>query len=354
MVDANVVPMGRWGPLVATFAALLVAGCLEAPPANEPRGNPDEGAPILPVPLPGKLVWRQLAPAPTPRAEHAAAVLDGKIYSIGGYFINNNVDGVALGPGAVISLASVEIYDIATDAWSAGPDYPVTLNHEAAAAIDGYVYVFYGSNSFRLSPAKMRWEPIADVPHGSVTAAADPATGKIYVAGGSGAASRYDPATDTYERLADYPTRRNHVASAFVGGKYYIGNGDVNGHAVNTGNTEEYDPAANAWTTRTPNPVVRGSTVGTEWFGRFVVLGGQNQTTGLDEGDPVGFGQPAYDDVHAYDSFTDMWTELPPMPHGRHGFGAVTWEGKIYAVEGAPQEGVSGFADLTVLEPVPG
>jgi N-acetylneuraminic acid mutarotase len=349
-----------FGPVFAkaTIAAVALmmslGGCLQTGPADGDPSNEVPSVPSLPE-LPAKLQWRQLAPAPTPRAEHAAAVLDGKIYSIGGYYINNNIDGVALGPGAVISLASVEVYDIKTDTWSAAPDYPVTLNHEAAAAHDGFVYVFYGSNSYKLDVAKNAWIRITNVPHGSVTAATDPDSGKIYVAASNGRISRYDPKADAYEELPDYPTPRSHVASAFVGGKYYIGNGDKQGHAITTANLEEFDPIANTWTTRAPNPVVRGSTVGTEWYGRFVVLGGQNQSLAMNDPnstDYIGFGEPAYDDVHAYDPTTDTWTELPPMPHGRHGFGAVTWEGKIYGVAGAPQEGVSGFAELIVLEAV--
>jgi N-acetylneuraminic acid mutarotase len=343
--------------------AVVFAGCLETTgTSNEDvagkskRGVAGSFEAIEALPeIPAKLVWKQLAAAPTPRAEHAAAVLDGKIYSIGGYYIFNNVDGVALGPGAVVSLDSVEVYDIKSDTWTTGPKYPVTLNHEAAAAHDGFVYVFYGASSYKLDVAKQVWERIAQPPHGSVTASVDHATGMIYVAGSNGNVSRYDTKTDTYERLPNYPTGRSHVSSAVVGGKYYIGNGDKQGHAVTTADLEEFDPATNSWLTRAPNPVVRGSTVGTEWLGRFVVLGGQNQSLAANDPnskDNVGFGEPAYPDVHAYDATTDTWIELPDMPHGRHGFGAVTWDGKIYGVAGAPQEGVSGFAELIVLEAV--
>lgn len=346
--------LGRGGSVSCLLPILLLAACLDAPGAaiEDPGGAADVAVDGLPE-LPTKLAWRQLAPAPTPRAEHAAAVLDGKIYSIGGYYIFNNVDGVALGPGAVISLDSVEVYDIPSDTWSTGPAYPVTLNHEAAAAHDGFVYVFYGGDSHKLDVATQRWEPIADVPHGAVTAATDHASGKIYVAGGNGQVSRYDPQTDTYESLPDYPIGRSHVASGFVQGKFFLGNGDKQGHAITTADLERFDPEANSWSKGAPNPVVRGSAVGTEWLGRFVVLGGQNQS--LAAADPnskdyVGFGEPAYDDVHAYDPMADVWVGLPDMPHGRHGFGAVTWDGKIYGVAGAPQEGVSGFAELIVLE----
>ena len=352
------------GRVLVPFLLIIVAfaGCLEGTGTSKDdvEGKSKRGVAgaygaldALPE-IPAKLVWKQLAAAPTPRAEHAAAVLDGKIYSIGGYYIFNNVDGVALGPGAVISLDSVEVYDIKNDTWSTGPKYPVTLNHEAAAAHNGFVYVFYGSNSYKLNVAKQAWERIAQPPHGSVTAAVNPENGTIFVAGSNGRVSIYDPATDKYHGIPNFEPGRSHVASGFVGGKYYVGNGDKSGHAITTAELEEFDPMTGDWTERAPNPVVRGSTVGTAWLGRFVVLGGQNQSLAANDPnskDMVGFGEPAYDDVHAYDPTMDTWIELPDMPHGRHGFGAVTWEGKIYAVAGAPQEGVSGFAETIVLEP---
>ncbi|HEX9815710.1 MAG TPA: kelch repeat-containing protein [Candidatus Thermoplasmatota archaeon] len=340
---------------------LLLSGCLEASgTSNEEvagkskRGTAGSFGAVSALPeFPTKLVWKQLADAPTPRAEHAAAVLEGKIYSIGGYLIFNNVDGVALGPGAVVSLDSVEVYDIKTDTWTTGPKYPVTLNHEAAAAHNGYVYVFYGQNSYKLNVAKQVWEPIASVPHGSITAALNPENGTIYVGASNGRVSLYDPATDMYHGLPAVTPGRSHCASGFVNGKFLVGNGDKQGHAITTADLDEFDPDADTWTKRAPNPVVRGSTVGTTWMGRFVVLGGQNQSLAANDPnskDNVGFGEPSYDDVHAWDPTTDTWTELPDMPHGRHGFGAVTWDDKIYAVAGAPQEGVSGFAELIVLE----
>lgn len=344
--------MTRWGIVAVLVATPVLAGCLDEPVDTE--GATDQlNEQLAAIPLPTKLVWKKLADAPTPRAEHAAAVLDGKIYSIGGYYINNNQDGVALGPGALISLDSVDVYDIATDTWTTTTPYPVTLNHESAAGLDGFIYVFNGAASYKLDVAKAEWLPIAQPPGPAQTAALDPAVGKIYVGGSGGFAALYDPKTDTYVELPEYPDGRSHLASGVVFGKFYIGNGDKQGHSITTADLEQWDPAKQEWTRKTPNPVVRGSTVGTTWLNRFVVLGGQNQTTVATDPnstDMIGFGEPSYDDVHAYDPLTDTWAELPAMPHGRHGFGAVTWEDKIYTLSGAPQEGVSGFAETLVLQ----
>lgn len=344
--------MSRWGRLAATFSILVVAGCLESAPTDIPEGSDAPALEAAP-PIPDKLLWRQLEPAANPGGEMSAAVLDGKIYIVGGRLTYNNVDGMAAGPGSVITLRTLEIYDIATDTWTTGPDYPVQVDHYVIIGHEGFVYVFFGDNSYKLDVAAMEWKPIAPPPesHGAGTGGLDAATGKIYLAGGSLTLHRYDPVADAYEELAPPTIQRDHTAGAFCSGKFYLGNGDVDGHSITTADLEIFDPAAGAWTLGTPNPVNRGSTAGACWMGRFVVAGGQNQSTGVDQGDLIGFGQPAYDDVHAYDDATSTWVDLPAMPHGRHGFGLVSWEGKLYAVKGAPQEGVSGFADLTVLEP---
>jgi hypothetical protein len=57
--------------------------------------------------------WREMASLSTPRFRHSAVALNGKIYVIGGYDQNNG------------ALSSMEIYDPATNTWSAGPAAPV-------------------------------------------------------------------------------------------------------------------------------------------------------------------------------------------------------------------------------------
>ena len=51
--------------------------------------------------------WEAVAPLVTPRKAHQIAVLDGKLYAVGGY---NDADGF---------LSSVERYDLGTNAWEA-------------------------------------------------------------------------------------------------------------------------------------------------------------------------------------------------------------------------------------------
>src|SRR5688500_10867956 len=50
-------------------------------------------------------VWEQRAPLPTPRSEVASAVLNGRIYVIGGYLAQGSVSDI------------VEVYDPIVDRW---------------------------------------------------------------------------------------------------------------------------------------------------------------------------------------------------------------------------------------------
>ena len=72
--------------------------------------------------------WSAGAPMPSARAEIAVAQLGGKIYVI----------------GAFTGERELEIYDAATDRWSRGAPLPHSLHHPAAVGLDGKVYAIGG------------------------------------------------------------------------------------------------------------------------------------------------------------------------------------------------------------------
>ena len=69
-----------------------------------------------------EIAWRSLTPAPTPRTEVAAATDGERIHVAGGFAEGGE------------TVATVEVYDPATDRWSPGPDLPLPVNHAMAAA----------------------------------------------------------------------------------------------------------------------------------------------------------------------------------------------------------------------------
>jgi N-acetylneuraminic acid mutarotase len=83
--------------------------------------------------------WTQKSDMPTKKRALTTSALDGKIYVIGGY-----VPGVSGYPG----LATVEVYDPATDTWATAPDMPTGRWGPRSSVVDGRIYVFGGLPSW--------------------------------------------------------------------------------------------------------------------------------------------------------------------------------------------------------------
>lgn len=81
--------------------------------------------------------WRTRQPMPTSRTGVAAAVLDGKVFVVGG----------GRGDQAV---TAVEVYDPATDSWVAGKPLKTGRTGHGAVSIDNQIYVIGGAS--RSSP----------------------------------------------------------------------------------------------------------------------------------------------------------------------------------------------------------
>jgi hypothetical protein len=72
--------------------------------------------------------WTAGAPMPSQRGEIATAETGGKIYIV----------------GAFTGERELEIYDPAANSWSRGAGIPRSLHHTAAAGLNGKLYVFGG------------------------------------------------------------------------------------------------------------------------------------------------------------------------------------------------------------------
>jgi N-acetylneuraminic acid mutarotase len=171
---------------------------------------------------------------PTMRSGGGAAVVDGKIYVAGGR------------PPAGADFA---VYDPAADSWTVLPSLPTQRNHLAVAAIDGKIYVAGGRfgggfNSERTAalelydPATNTWTARASMlgPRGGV--ASVEANGCLFVIGGEGNYAdprglsdqneAYDPRTDTWTSLAPMPTPTHGlVGAAFVNGRIHLPGGSA-------------------------------------------------------------------------------------------------------------------------------
>ena len=71
----------------------------------------------------------------------------------------------------------------------------------------------------------------------------------------------YDIASNGYSKRADMPTARNHSASGVINGKIYIVGGRTGSvfipNAFNVDLVDEYDPATDQWSLKSPMPTIR-------------------------------------------------------------------------------------------------
>ncbi|GAB4352742.1 MAG: kelch repeat-containing protein [Methylohalobius crimeensis] len=287
-------------------------------------------------------VWRQVAPAPTPRTEVTAAVLDKKIYVIGGFS--------PLGLSNLLKLSVtdvVEVYDPAVDRWEKVPPLPESRHHAAAVSTGGRLFVFGGfapsltsvwnpvDTVFEYIPDESRWVRRRSMPTARGALAVALLDGKIFAIGGyDGHASLpvveiYDPAADIWQSAPSLPTPRDHLAAAAVDGRVYAIGGRVDlDYKHNLGVTEVYDPAIRRWREVASLPTPRSGIAAVVLAGMVMVVGGEGA-------------QGTFEENEAYQPDEDTWLTLPPLPTPRHGLAAVAVRDRLYALGGGRQPGGS-------------
>ena len=141
----------------------------------------------------------------------------------------------------------------------------------------------------------------------------------------------YDPTTNTWTTEASVPFSADHPNVAATDGKLYI-LGEIGAR-----NTAEYDPETNTWTMKRadPDPAGRGR-------------GGRDRNEDLRRGRGHGlergrFG-PTVRDFAVYDTITDTWETLDPIPEPQrnHALGAAV-DGIFYIVGGRTNGPIDGL-----------
>jgi N-acetylneuraminic acid mutarotase len=269
--------------------------------------------------------WTAKSEMPTARILACSAVVDGRIYVIGGaeMFLGR-------------PFSEVEEYDPATDAWERKADMSEGRSACSASAVNGKIYVVGGGMWDRIAvsrveeydPATDSWKTKADMPTARSLLSTSVVNGKIYAIGGLvepsafsilSAAEEYDPATDTWMKKADMPTPRFGASSGVVDGRIYV----IGGWAGTVSSAvEEYNPVTDTWSKKAPMPTPREFLSICELDGKIYAIGGGNSTGVL----PI---------VEVYDPVTDTWTTEPGMPTARLCLTTDAVKGKIYAIGGS-------------------
>ena len=294
--------------------------------------------------------WETRAPVPEARTEGSVATDGTVIYLIGGFR--------AEAAGEPSAPRTMFVYTVAEDRWAAGGDIPEGVNHAGFAFVGGKLYIIGGfaGNGFNptgalriYDPSSRTWSDGAPMltPRGALAVAV--LDGKIHAIGGNAAqaglpahehgSSRedlsvathevYDPATNTWSRLAPMPTPRNHLGVAILSGRIHAIGGRVEGEMELTTH-EIFDPATNTWITGPALPTGRSGIAVVALDGRAYVFGGETVTASSGK---------TFNEAERFDPAANRWERLPPMPTARHGLGAATVGDAIYVISGGPEPG---------------
>ena len=153
---------------------------------------------------------------PTPVAGHASVVIGNKIFLMGGSAKNG---------WASDYQSAVQIYDPATDTWTASTAMPIALRNMAAGAVGNSIITVGGYNSSapptmkadvyrgEVSGTSITWTKKSDYPAGALNrVSGGGADVKVYFTGGQQTAGivaktyAYNLATDAWESLQDKPS----------------------------------------------------------------------------------------------------------------------------------------------------
>ena len=214
--------------------------------------------------------WSKGPDLPTARGALSATAVGTRIYAIGGAK-NPSYSTPELRPAVPVeNVATTEIFDLATNSWSSASPMLTARNHHGAALIDGKIYVVGGrigstfiiglSNNVSTNEvyeiAKNTWSSVVGMPTPRSGIGVAVLNGRMHVLGGEAYLNdlvgtyrtheAFDPKTNTWQRLPPMPTPRHGLAVAEIGGKMYAvsgsnvagGGGPHEGLNVN----EVYDP----------------------------------------------------------------------------------------------------------------
>jgi hypothetical protein len=288
--------------------------------------------------------WTTKAPMLQARTGLGVAVVNGKIYAIGGCNISGfmpSIDGsVVLGYANLEDLGAFlgtnEEYDPDANDWTIRASMPTPRILFAAAVYQNKIYCIGGKTSTGLTRANEVYDPVTDtwetkaaMPKARGWLTAGVVNGKIYLIGGEpdGTLNQvYDPATDSWDNKASKPIAAGSV-SVVIDDKIYV-----------IGSTlQTYDPQTDDWSQGTPTPsnisgvVGAGVTTGVLAPERIYVIGPQRSN---EQNNCV------------YDPKNNSWTLAADFPARRFNFGVAVVNDTLYAIGGHTYDpGHNGYVE---------
>jgi N-acetylneuraminic acid mutarotase len=268
--------------------------------------------------------WVSKAPMREARTSVGVAVVNGKIYAIGGAGKNG-------------FTVTNEEYDPAVNKWIFKTPMPTPRSNFGIAVYENKIYCMGGYTNCTVgytateanevyNPATDKWKTKAPMPVGSEIVRASVVNGKIYVVAGvpvsNGTFCVYDLASDTWTTKASIPIV-DYYASAAVDDKIYLMTSKL---------TQIYDTKKDTWTNGVAPPLnallaSAGVTTGVNAPQRIYLFGADAEKP---------FWQVTLQGftTQSYDPQTGNWTVCASMPTGRFDVGIAVVDDNVYAIGG--------------------
>ena len=322
----------RW--VAALVSVWLLTGCTSSQRAGtepEPSPSTESSASTAPA-YPDMPTWRPVDVLETPRDDFVTAVVDGRIWILGGMTGDRGN-----------RLTSIEVFDPATETWTTSKvEVPVGLASFEGVAVGRKIYVFGGltvgsrASDFAavLDTSTGRWKRLPALPHARYAHTVTLHDGRVYVVGGeavSGAVPEvdvFDLATQRWSQGAALPQARgSHDTVAVPGGLYVLG-GWLDGGPTDL--VQRYDPRRDTWSEgpALPEPISRGGAA---------VVDDQVWVSFHEVGAVLDLG-------------TGEWAPANHPPLSRHGHGFVALDGAIYAIGGCQEWPLRDVRTVDVME----
>jgi Galactose oxidase, central domain/Kelch motif len=246
------------------------------PTLNLPTPTPDPTPEPTPAAPDGRY-WTRGAHMAEPRDLHTATrLLDGRVLVVGGRSLLPGSDGDELESHA---LATTEVFDPATGAWSPGPKLnDARTDHTSTLLPDGRVLVGGG---YRSNPGSNRALEVTSV-------------------------EIFDPETNRWTKVAERPERHGWATATLLRDDRVLVVGWTDRDAPREQAASIFDPGAGSWRATASTGLIRGGH-GTVLLGDGTVLLVGGTHADAHETSPM-------PDAAVYDPEADTWRNVGPMP----------------------------------------
>lgn len=284
----------------------------------------------------GETSWTSLSSMPTARGGLGVAVVNGKIYAIGGL-------------SGDLPVSNNEEYDPVTNQWTEKMPMTMARSGFAIAVYNNKIYViggtidnWYVGNNEVYNPATNTWETKASMPTPRSDLMASVIDDKIYLIGGKKYSSTspyftetdvnevYNPANDSWSSKTPIPSAVYGYASAITNNEIHIVGGSKNpaslGSSVFVDSNQAYDPLTDKWSlaANLPDVAAYGASASTQGYmapSRLYFIGGY-------------FLNSFSSNTQVYNPDNNTWNTGASMPTPRAYLGLVVINDVLYAIGG--------------------